>query len=382
MATAVDYRRHVRRPVGFVVLGALLLVLAAGLLLDSMRRKSHSTVVDQAYSYDIKQSIDQKVFYFQNSFYENGPENNDGYVMDLTDKIGMTFHYDFKASEVQNLSYAYEIRAVLRGKYLLAGTEKDASNVWTKEFQLLKPVLGVEKTDKLSFSPRVEVPYVEYKAMIDQLRAALSLIMESDVTVTFSVRVTGDIGGAKLDDIRTSTVVATIGPQIYALKTKYEPKDFKQIVPVATQAEIDKTAQIELYVAVAIVGLAVASFGYGLRKQIFKTPYQRELDRIYRYHDGIIVRAHKQTEMTGKHIVEVKSFDDMLNLEEGLKLPLVATTIGPEATRFTIMRNDVVYAYTLGTPPRRVEPSLEQIEEAVSKKIDGSPKRKVPRKIQ
>lgn len=45
MATAVDYRRHVRRPVGFVVLGALLLVLAAGLLLDSMRRKSHSTVL-------------------------------------------------------------------------------------------------------------------------------------------------------------------------------------------------------------------------------------------------------------------------------------------------------------------------------------------------
>ena len=68
MATAVDYRRHVRRPVGFVVLGALLLVLAAGLLLDSMRRKSHSTVVDQAYSYDIKQSIDQKVFLFPEQF--------------------------------------------------------------------------------------------------------------------------------------------------------------------------------------------------------------------------------------------------------------------------------------------------------------------------
>ncbi len=38
----------------------------------------------------------------------------------------------------------------------------------------------------------------------------------------------------------------------------------------------------------------------------------------------------------------------MLNLEEELKVPIVASPAGGEATRFVILREDVAYIYTLG----------------------------------
>ncbi|MGB2686710.1 MAG: DUF5305 family protein, partial [Candidatus Saccharimonas aalborgensis] len=112
---------------------------------------------------------------------------------------------------------------------------------------------------------------------------------------------------------------------------------------------------------------------YGMRKQIFKSAYQRELEKIYRYHDGIIIRASQPAAIAGKTMVPVQTFDDMLNLEEELKVPIVATPAGNEATRFLIVRDDIVYVYTLGKVllddiPTSIDE--EPIEETHTKKHD------------
>jgi hypothetical protein len=52
----------------------------------------------------------------------------------------------------------------------------------------------------------------------------------------------------------------------------------------------------------------------------------------------------------------------MLNLEEELKLPIVAAAVSAEATQFMIIRDDVVYVYTLGKlPTKNHGRSLEEI---------------------
>ena len=99
-------------------------------------------------------------------------------------------------------------------------------------------------------------------------------------------------------------------------------------------------------IIVAVLGVLALVFGF--RKQIFKTPYERELERIYRFHDGIIIRASRPARLDGKNIVPVRSFDDILNLEEELKAPIVATQMSDTSTRFMIIRENVAYVYTLG----------------------------------
>ena len=87
--------------------------------------------------------------------------------------------------------------------------------------------------------------------------------------------------------------------------------------------------------------------GYGLRKRIFKTSYQRELDKIYRYHDGIIVRTKHPVDISDDKIVPMRSFDDMLNLEEELKTPIIANEISNSSTEFMIIKSGVVYRYVI-----------------------------------
>lgn len=373
VALALDYRRHVHRQVGYVILGIVLLLGAGYLAYDVYQRRSNVVPAPSAYTYKITQSVDTKVNYFQNSFFTDGPEANTAYIMDLTDTIDGAFHYSYSASEQQELTYVYDVTAIVRSKYTFSNNENDgASNVWTQKFQLVTPVRRTVTASQFAVTPTVTMPYAEYKRLLDELKNSLVLPVDGDITVTFSMHVTGDIGGAKLDDTRTSSFVVPVGSQIYAVTTKYDKEDTKQIVTMAAQEGIDKWTQYELYGAIGLGALAVASFIFGLRKRIFKTPYQRELDKIYRYHEGIIVRASRAADLSGKRVMSVKSFDDMLNLEEELKLPIVAASVSATATQFMIIRDDVVYVYTLGKlPPARHGRSLEEIAEAVKSDTDN-----------
>lgn len=382
-ALALDYRRHVHRPVGFVILGIVLLAGAGYLGYDSLRRRTTTEPTPSAYTYTVKQSVDKQVLYFPSSFYDDGPGKNSAYIMSLTDKIATTFHYSFSGSEQQQLSYAYEIRATVKGQYSLKGDDSDTADVWTKEFQLVKPVHATVLAKDLTFSPRVEIPFDDYRQLIEQLRTSLTLPIRSQVVVTFTINVAGEKGGTPFNDLRTATVTAPIEEQIYTISQKYDKDDTKQVVPKTAQASIDRIAQYEQYGAIGVGVLALAAFVYGFRKKIFKTPYQRELDKIYRYHDGIIVRASRPADLSGKRILAVKSFDDMLNLEEELKLPIVAAAVSAEATQFMIIRDDVVYVYTLGKlPTKNHGRSLEEIAATVRTAPEVSKPPKTPPIIQ
>lgn len=379
-ALAIDYRRHVHRPIGFIILGVLLLGVAGYIGYDSLKRRAIAEPTPSAYTYTVKQSVDKQVHYFASSFYDNGPGKNSAYIMSLTDTIGVTFHYAFSGSEEQQLTYAYEVRATVKGQYSLKGDDSDTADVWTKDYELLQPVHATVQTRDLTFSPTVEVPYDDYRQVIEQLRTSLTLPIRSEVVVTFTINVAGEKDGTPFNDLRTASVTVPIEEQIYTISQKYDKEDTKQVVPKTTQASIDRVAQYEYYGAIAAGVLAIAAFVYGFRKKIFKTPYQRELDKIYRYHDGIIVRASRPTDLSGKRIVAVKSFDDMLNLEEELKLPIVAASVSAEATQFMIIRDDVVYVYTLGKlPSKNHGRSLEEIAETVR---TTPPRQKPPQKIQ
>lgn len=366
-ALAIDYRRHVHRPVGFVVLGVVLLLAAGYLGYDSLKRRSvNAAPTPSVYTYSVKQSIDKQVVYFPSSFYDNGPGKNSAYIMSLTDKVIATFHYEYNGSEQQQLSYAYDVRASVKGQYSLKGDESDTADVWTKEFELIAPVHATVQSDHLSFSPRAEVPFDDYRQLVEQLRSALTLPIQSEVVVTFTINVAGEKDGTPFNDLRTASITIPVEEQIYVIGQKYDKEDTKQVVPKAAQASIDRFAQYEQYAAIGVGVLALVAFAYGFRKKIFKTPYQRELDKIYRYHDGIIVRASRPADLSGKRVVAVKSFDDMLNLEEELKLPIVAAAVSAEATQFMIIRDDVVYVYTLGKLPTTAHGrSLEEIAATV-----------------
>lgn len=374
--------QQARRLIGFVMLGLVLLAGAAGLLYHVHQSAvSETSLAPVAYEYTVDQSVQTGVNYFQSSFYGNTPgATNTAYVADLTDTIDASLTYTFHASRPIELTTMYSAVATVREKYVLGTDGKDISNVWSKEYPLIKPVTSTAITSDIAINPSTVLPFAEYRKLADQLKTSLALPASSEVTLTFMVHVSGKVEGTPFDDIRVSTVGMPLDQPIFKIENKFEKQEKKQVV---TQAAKSNQSTLRMYEQIAAGLLAifgVAAIGYGMRKQIFKSPYQRELDKIYRYHDGLIIKASARTDLAHKTMVPVQSFDDILNLEEELKSPIVASSAGPSATRFMIIHGDIVYVYTLGKVEKddlRSGRSIKEIEAFIeghrSATVDQSP---------
>jgi hypothetical protein len=379
----VDQTRE-RRPIGFLLLGFLLLAGAGFLFYDVKRQATMPVAVTPStYTYKINQSVDTSIQYFQSSFYTDNPgAGNSAYVAELTKTVDATLHYKYRASREAQLSTMYSAIATVHAKYSMGVDGKNIANVWSREYPLVKPVTSMKSGKDFSFEPSISIPFADYRKIVDQFKTSLAVPITAEASIVFTVRVYGTVDGTPMDDIRVSTVTMPLDQPIYTLANKFEKEDVKQVVTKKAKTNQDALKNYER-IAVGVLGvLGLAAIAYGMRRQIFKSPYQRELDRIYRLHDGIIIRASKPADMTGKNVVTVKSFDDMLNLEEELKVPIVSSPAGNDGTRFIIIRDDIVYVYPLGNVLLDDESIEEADKIALQKRPLGTAAKTYKRRIQ
>lgn len=348
---SVNDQSQGQRSLGVSALGVLLLLVGGALAYLGYLTSTNATAstTPAAYEYTVKQSAEATMTYFDSSFYQGQAPSaqNNAYVSELTNTINSKFHYNYTADKSATLTTSYEVTAQLQATYALQGSTDSSSNVWQKDYPLIKRTTSTTTGMQVTLNPTATVPYAEYKQIAQQYRTALTLPTTSQVVVVFTVQTTGTVDGMPISDTRTSTITVPLEQQIYQPLIKFDKEDTKHIVPADAKAGSDRTAKAQLIggSALAIAGLAMVV--YGLRKRIFKSAYRRELDKIYRVNDGILVRTSRPVDLAGQHVVPVRSFEDMLNLEEELKTPIIADEISSTLTHFIIAHGNVMYLYKL-----------------------------------
>lgn len=383
MALDIDNPTHEHRPVGFVLLGVILIAIAAYFGYDVWYHAVEPAAATSSYNYQVAQSLDTSIGYFASSFYGDKPgAGNSAYVGDLTNTVDATLNYTYKSSRSVELQSMYSVVAVVRATYLLGADSTKTATVWSREYPLVKPRTSKQDGKEISFAPHVSIPFAEYRTMADQFKTTLAVPVTSEAIITFTVRVYGTVDGTALDDIRVSTVTMPLDQPLFTLANKFAKEDKKEIVTQTAKDSQDTIRSYERLAAATLGVLGLAAFIYGFRKKIFKTAYQRELEKIYRYHDGIIIHAKRPSMVTDKNTIPVRSFDDILNIEEETKQPIIAYPLGDEATQFLIMKDDVMYTYTLGKELLDHEDEeLKNANSSVEEKPRQTPKSKF-RKIQ
>jgi len=373
-----------RRPIGVGIAGAVLMVIAVGIYFTGVQDRSPAVAIPTSYGYTINQNVDSGVKYKSSSFYEDqDPGSNTAYITQLTDAIKAQFDYKFTGSKTRSIKYTYSVNAVVHALYALDGDSTQQSTVWTKEFQLVEPTTKQVTATSFEIDPTVEIPFTEYKNLIDQLNTAMELSLTSEVIITSTVRVSDNETGSSghFEDTRVSTVSAPLNAQLYSLAVKFDKEGTGQVAATSGASWTFSEHYLEV-IAGAIAVVATVMLVYGFRSQIFKTPYQRELDKIYRFHDGIIIRARRPANLKDKNVVNVQSFDDLLNMEEELKVPIVASPAGAEATHFIIVHDDVLYVYTLGKVLLEEE-AIDEVGESMEEEIEApKPPRRKHKKVQ
>lgn len=348
------YRRqhHTRRWRLLLAIPFSLLVFAIGFLVYDVIFANNATPTGQAYRYTVDQAVAYDVKYLDNSYFDAGKISlrSTAYVRELTDVIATNFSYVYQTEEGADLSYTYAATARVVASYASKGTSK-AETVWDATYPLVRASTGSGSNGKVRLNPEVIVPFREYSQQIARMNNGLALSLSAEAIVTFSVSVTGVANGLPINEQRTMQMTIPLDQAVYTIATKYDQRDAKT---VTANNAATKLVWWRLYRTILIIALStlliasVCLLAWPWRRDTERNPYKRELNRIYRYHDGLIIRTQKPFDVKGREGLSVASFDDLLNLSEELRLPIIASQLGPEATRFFVIHNTTIYSYTVG----------------------------------
>ena len=342
-------RKVLKKWVRFSLLGIIVAFFVSSIIiiLTSFNKKNKDEDII-LYSYNINQDLDYKVSLYDNSYIEsNYLGKDDTYISDLIKEIEIDYKYDYSGSKILPLNYNYSVVATINGEYSL---EEEDSKVWTKEYTLVKDKKGkIDDKTSINILQPIKLDFKYYDQVVSNFRKELKLPIKSTLTVTFSININGKIDDQKINDTKEIKIIFPLNQQAFKIKEEYEKNYNNNITPDKEKQE--KVNYRKLFSGIILLSTSLFMFIL-LFREIFNIPrknkYTVKLNKILKEYGDIIVEVVNPVNEIDMDIIEVKNFNEMIDLEEELRVPIMFyETIEYLEGEFTLVHNNILYKFVL-----------------------------------
>ena len=303
----------------FILFLLALLVLSLTLIMidKAIKFAEHDVV-----TYNEKGNLDYKVNLKKNDFYDNRTLNKDMiYVASLIDNIDVNFNYDFNISEKNDIKFAYDIIGDL------VITDTDGKNTFfEKKYTLKKKQMSYLKDKKnYSFKDSIKVDYNTYNDLANRFRSNYGIDTKSDLIVYLNVYKQGSEESVQgLNN--NSHMTLTIPLSEKAIDIKMDSKGITNTNKVynTTGYKIKNyyAALIALVLFIIFIIIIIMIIRTICLIRSKKSKYERYIKKLLREYDRLIVETVTAPNESGKNIIEIDSFDELLDVRDNLGLPI------------------------------------------------------------
>lgn len=268
------------------------------------------------------------------------------YVTDLIDKINMKFNFSYDASKYTNLKYSYSIVGVLNGAYSKNGTPQ---KVWEKEYVLLEKTESKTSNGKVTIEENIPIDVNKYNDEIYNFEQTLGMAITANLNVELKVNIDGKIGDTVINDDYVSDIQIELGEQTTQITGKLQDETGDTLYNISTSHKNNRVLIILNIIAIIISCIWLK---YILTKttnmNTVRNNYRLELNRILKSCEDKIVKLSQAVELSGKEIIEVNDFGELIKLSEELFKPILYWNSNrKEEAEFFVITNSVIYRYIL-----------------------------------
>lgn len=329
---------------------ALAVALFSGMILSiieiwlSMKRVNESNG-DLLYSYKINENIKYSVDLFENNFIDTTTmEEGKTYISDLIKQINMNFIYTYSGSKNINLKYNYEIMGKLVGENISNSLEEV---VWEKKYEIL-PIIEktLDDTSGFTINESFAVDYPLYKQEVIEFKKKFGMVLTNKLNIIMTINITSD---GELVDSRKMKVIIPVGIQAFAITKDYKDSFQNDIYDTTTKIEFKDVSHFLNGIMRFTICLIIFVFSFklifNLRPQNY---YNKKLRKILKTYGNIIIEVDNAIIEKDYQIIDVKSFDEMIDLEEELRIPIMFNEIDKNRYGiFTLINDKILYKYIL-----------------------------------
>lgn len=305
----------------------------------------------ELYSYNYKAGLDYRVYLKPNEFFQ-APymEMNKQYIASIIDHIEVDAKYDFQSTEDLDYKYDYEIVATARGMF--EDSEGKKTDVWSKTY----PISPIESKDgsgkNFSISKTVKIDYDYYNQVMADFRTQFGLSVDSRVDLSLKVNINASVKGSSENTLNESQKMDLLIPLL--VQTFRIKPDFINTGGNTVYSSKTPTAEINIPILVISSVLFIGSLIIFVKlvKSLLvvtrKSEYVLAVNKIMKEYADVIAETHNMPDLSRYDIVNIKNFNDMVDIEEELHSPIIYFEIEENAKCvFLILTDKTAYRFLL-----------------------------------
>ena len=300
--------------------------------------------------YEIKSGINYKVYLKDNEYYsEKYLTEGMQYITSLIDYVDANLTYEVKTSKKSDYNYSYNITADL-----IITDKNDLNKVLYKKSETLKEPSIIQKdlADNIKINENLKIDYNKYNALANSFKSSYILSANSSLKITMHVDTIVKNNNVNNDIKDNEDLVITIPLSEQTISVS---KDFNEPGQSGTISQYSNIKIVNYYYfALSIVFIVLSIIILiNLLKLINRmnrknSLYNKAIKRINKEYDQIIVTLNKMPNLENYQIIEVSTFEELLDAKQNLDKPILHIEIHRnQKSYYMIISGNEVYRYTL-----------------------------------
>ena len=330
---------------GRVIINIIVFIaLLAGCLLAATKTVERKKAIPITYTDTNK--IDYKVYLKDNEFYKDEYLGmNRAYVANLIDHIDINYSYLFNIETITKMDFNYRIIA-----QLIIENSKGVSFV--DEKYVVKDTISknINNTGTFAINEHAVIDYSYYNYLANKFKIETGVDITSYLNVYLEVdKTTDESMNYKINDSNKANIKIPLSER--ALEISFDANNLESTKSITPAEEVIVnyqylTLEITLFILSTIfVALIIKDLASLIKS---KTAFDKYVNKLLKNYDRLIVETKTKFDMTNYNVTAVKSFTELLDVRDNLKLPIVYyNIIEHKKGIFYIKNNKDVFSLTV-----------------------------------
>lgn len=310
--------------------------------------KSINNYTQDIIKYKEESTIDYKVYLKENNYFDSPYlEENKAYITSLIDYIDVDFNYNMEFDSNRSGKYVYYVKGIMG-----ANVNNSKNDYWQKTYDLIKVnEVTYNDLDKINFLQNVKIDYQKYNDLLLSFKEEFKLSFDGYFKVILYVEnYVESSNGYELKeattlDLEIPLTKATIEVPITVGEEKVESLLTGDLI-------YSKNKLYTLLKILSIIsllgGLVLLTIGvFRIVRSLEKvSAYNKELKKILKTYDGIIVNIGVLPNYSKFNLIDVNSFNELLDAHGEIRQPISFYESKNKAI-FILINGNIMWRYIL-----------------------------------
>jgi len=292
--------------------------------------------------------VTYKVYNNDNKFYEDEYLDEYGrYVSSITERIDFSVKYYFETTKNLNIDYTYDLSGEVLAEVYESGS---TSPIWSKELDI-----NIENTEQLGNSnylqldKNISIPFKEYNDMMIEYKNNYRLNISSYIKFTITVNINSLKSiNSNISNKDTLTIIIPLLEPTFKIDINKSVSNNRDIYLLTTNESNN------LFLNLGIIGLVITIITSLILFLMYKKTrtklelFKEQKNNLLKKYEQIIITIEELPNVEGLETIEITDFNDLIDLEETLKIPIMHINILPnKESWFILIHNNFFYRFIL-----------------------------------